>query len=198
MTATETATEKVRYMYSTFLHNRYYKLRLQIVILALAARNFIWGSAISAVLTIIPWYGTIGLFQPIRSLADREIIANTIPRGMIFIINWVHFYRTYYGAPCIGMPPTPSRFDAMHLATGVLSIRTQRQNALHRTVRGWEHANAECTVGTVKVNGENLPPWLRPKPDSTHTNKQRTPITIQLNITTQRRLRSASVLIHSL
>ena len=49
---------------------------------------------------------------------------------------------------------------------------TQRQNALHRTVRGWEHANAECTVGTVKVNGENLPPRQRPKPDSTQTNNE--------------------------
>ena len=52
MTATETATEKVRYMYSTFLQvHDCTTNRLQIVILALAARNFIWGSAISAVLT---------------------------------------------------------------------------------------------------------------------------------------------------
>ena len=47
MTATETAREKVHVLHIlTGTTNR-----LQIAILALAARNFIWGSAISAVLT---------------------------------------------------------------------------------------------------------------------------------------------------
>ena len=114
---------------------------VQKVTLANSAREL--NPKLGCVQPFIPWYGTIGLFQPIRSLADREIIANTIPRGMIFIINWVHFYRTYYGAPCIGMPPPP--LGSLQCILPLESFRPEPSDKMHYT-EPWRVGACQCRV----------------------------------------------------